>query len=400
MSSPRALFDAPQDAASAYVLCQSSQAMSDAAAANGARIRPVAHWVVAPDTGLATSPIPEHTMIQASTRIATSRQCWKARVIAACWLASGLLVANLAVSATPAAKALPLQAYSMIHRFAHGEGWGPSSNLVQDKHGNLFGANRSSSQGFWFAPYQRGCGLIYRIAPDGTESTAHDFSDQKATRGCYVGGELLLEQGAMYGAAGGGKYGFGVVWRLSFNGHYQVLHHFVQDEAEGTSGVIRGPDGALYGTSAHGGKNHGPNGETYGTVFRLDAEGGLTVVYNFHQADPLGARPSRGLTLGADGLLYGTADDGAGSGTVFRVEASGQLSLVVRSINTMTYQATPRSNLFQRKTTGVALNSAMPLRMRCLSSSTDLTRMCRRNVRAILEKAHSIRLSQEPCLGV
>jgi hypothetical protein len=46
------------------------------------------------------------------------------------------------------------------------------------------------------------------------------------------------------------------------------------------------------------------------------------------------------------------------------------------------------------------LNSAIPLRMRSLSSSTDLTRMWRRKVRAILEKAHSVRLSQEPCLGV
>lgn len=74
--------------------------------------------------------------------------------------------------------------------------------------------------------------------------------------------------------------------------------------------------------------------------------------------------------------------------------------LVDRSINTVTFQLTPRSNLFQRNTTGAALNSAMPLRMRSLSSSVDLTRMCRRNVRAILEKAHSIRLSQEACLGV
>ena len=66
----------------------------------------------------------------------------------------------------------------------------------------------------------------------------------------------------------------------------------------------------------------------------------------------------------------------------------------------ITYQTKPRSNLFQRKTTGEALNSSMPFRMRAFSSSIDLTRMWRRKVRAILEKAHSIRLSQEPCLGV
>ena len=44
------------------------------------------------------------------------------------------------------------------------------------------------------------------------------------------------------------------------------------------------------------------------------------------------------------------------------------LRLVVRSIIVDTYQATPRSNLFQRNTTGEALNSSMPRRMRVLSS--------------------------------
>ena len=90
-------------------------------------------------------------------------------------------------------------------------------------------------------------------------------------------------------------------------------------------------------------------------------------------------------------------------GTMFRGEgilAVTKALLVVRSIKTNTYQVTPRSNLFQRNTTGAALISAMPLRMRCFRSSLDVTRMCRRNVRVILEKAHSIKLSQEPCLGV
>jgi len=74
--------------------------------------------------------------------------------------------------------------------------------------------------------------------------------------------------------------------------------------------------------------------------------------------------------------------------------------LVVRPIKNGAYQATPRSNLFQRNTTGDALISAMPFRMRCFRSSLDATRMCRKKVRAILEKAHSIKLSQEPCFGV
>ena len=70
--------------------------------------------------------------------------------------------------------------------------------------------------------------------------------------------------------------------------------------------------------------------------------------------------------------------------------------------------ARPKSGLIERQLLGdfeVATDggiwvAAGALRMRSLSSSTDLTRMWRRKVRAILEKAHSVRLSQEPCLGV
>jgi len=74
--------------------------------------------------------------------------------------------------------------------------------------------------------------------------------------------------------------------------------------------------------------------------------------------------------------------------------------LVVRSVKMITNYATSRSNFFQRKTTGVSFISAIPLRMRSLSSAIDETRIWRRKVRAISENAHSIRLSQDPCLGV
>lgn len=245
-------------------------------------------------------------------------------------LTCGLSLATFghAVAADQAAERNPLHRYAVIHRFALSEGWTPTSGLVQDRHGNLYGINSSSSQGTWHSMEQRGCGLIFRIAPDGAESTLYDFTDQKAVRGCGIGNNLLLDSDALYGTSAGGKYGWGTIWRLSLQGKYQVLHHFIQDEAEGGGALVRGADGALYGTSANGGKNRGPNGETYGTVFRLGQDGQLTVLYNFHQADPMGVHPHHGLTLGADGLLYGTADDGLGSGTVFRVEADGHLTLI------------------------------------------------------------------------
>ena len=50
--------------------------------------------------------------------------------------------------------------------------------------------------------------------------------------------------------------------------------------------------------------------------------------------------------------------------------------------------------------TGYRLTSLMPSMMRSFSSCFDLTRMWRKTERANLEKKPSMRLSQEPCLGV
>src|SRR3982074_3531846 len=50
--------------------------------------------------------------------------------------------------------------------------------------------------------------------------------------------------------------------------------------------------------------------------------------------------------------------------------------------------------------TGYRLTSSIPAMMRSLSSCFDATRMWRRTERANLEKKPSMRLSQEPCLGV
>ena len=50
--------------------------------------------------------------------------------------------------------------------------------------------------------------------------------------------------------------------------------------------------------------------------------------------------------------------------------------------------------------TGCRLTSSMAAMMRSLSSCLEVTRMWRKTERASLEKKPSIKLSQEPCLGV
>ena len=63
------------------------------------------------------------------------------------------------------------------------------------------------------------------------------------------------------------------------------------------TGLTLGRDGYFYGTGSSGGAG-------YGTVYRADAAGNVTVLHAFNNAD--GGHPNAAVTLGTDGFLYGT----------------------------------------------------------------------------------------------
>ena len=90
-----------------------------------------------------------------------------------------------------------------------------------------------------------------------------------------------------------------------------------------TESLVQGKDGALYGTTFHGG------GKNYGTVFKVTTAGGLTTLHAFSgEAGDEGTNPYVGLVLGANGYFYGATAYTAGSsfGTVFKMTPSGVLS--------------------------------------------------------------------------
>jgi len=100
-----------------------------------------------------------------------------------------------------------------------------------------------------------------------------------------------------------------------------VLHNFTGggDGSYPEAGLTMDRQGNLYGTTAEGGA-HG-----YGVVFRLSHAGSgwvLTPLYSFDGSD--GGYPISGVVFGPDGALYGTtpAIQGAGLGTVYRLRPS------------------------------------------------------------------------------
>jgi len=104
---------------------------------------------------------------------------------------------------------------------------------------------------------------------------------------------------------------------------FNTLYRFQgSPDGEAPQGLVAGPNGALYGTTAYGGDSG------YGTVFQLEppaAPGGAwteTVLYRFTNQNSDGANPFASLAVGAHGALYGMTEGGGsnGSGTVFELQ--------------------------------------------------------------------------------
>ena len=103
----------------------------------------------------------------------------------------------------------------------------------------------------------------------------------------------------------------------------KVLHTF-RGSADGSgpqAQLIRGNDGALYGTTADGGGGADCNNGNGGccTVFKLAPQGTETMLYAFSGGSD-GAYPVSNLVMDGSGNVYGTTEQGGvGAGTVFKL---------------------------------------------------------------------------------
>jgi uncharacterized repeat protein (TIGR03803 family) len=135
----------------------------------------------------------------------------------------------------------------------------------------------------------------------------------------------LIRDGAgnLYGTTvSGGAYQFGAIFKVSPTGKETVVHNFTgeSDGAYPWGGVIRDSSGNLYGTTNIGGSTTSNCGGGCGVVYKLDTLGNLTVLHDFTDGSD-GAYPYAGLVRDTPGNLYGTASFGGsgGQGTVFEV---------------------------------------------------------------------------------
>lgn len=202
----------------------------------------------------------------------------------------------------------------VLFSFQHDTPLGSSAKdpLVLGDDGALYGASLSNVVGK---------GSIFRITPTGAVELVHSMTTQE---GCYPSGLSLGRDGWLYGAAMlCGRYGLGTLFRVHPDGRLQTLHHFSGPDGSGARDrPTQGPDGAWYGTTI--GYLEGSAGTLY--RFRPEAHNGVETLHLFNLRPEDGVDPVGPVLPMVDGAVYGTTQHGGnakgpqglGPGMVYR----------------------------------------------------------------------------------
>ena len=158
----------------------------------------------------------------------------------------------------------------ILHTFDHNgqDGSAPSSNLIFDGAGNLYGATSLGGS------HPCNCGTVFELTPKAggfwSEKILHSFHNTDGWS--PTGGVIFDAVGNLYGGTyqgGPNAYGYGTVFELSPTGTgvwtEKVLHAFGTgtDGQNPYGGLVFGSGGNLYGTTIYGGADYG------GMVFEL-----------------------------------------------------------------------------------------------------------------------------------
>jgi uncharacterized repeat protein (TIGR03803 family) len=213
------------------------------------------------------------------------------------------------------------------------DGSNPSAGLVFDQKGNLYGTATSGGT--------HGEGVVFKVTPERKYTVLYNFCSRDNCPDGYgpTSGLVIDQKGNLYGTAGGGAYGAGVVFKLTPEGKETVYSFCAQgnpciDGEFPYGGLVFDQEGNLYGTTLGGGSSDTEcdNNEGCGVVFKLTPQGEETVLYSFcAQTDCTdGAEPYAGLTFDPEGNLYGTTYYGGakGDGVVFKLAPTGEQSVL------------------------------------------------------------------------
>jgi uncharacterized repeat protein (TIGR03803 family) len=175
-----------------------------------------------------------------------------------------------------------------------------------------------------------------------TSSTKVIYSFAGDEDGEYPSTELVRDgAGNLYGTTvQGGDFGSGTVFQLAPDGTHTILYSFTSgpDGAQPYGGVTLDAQGNLYGTAVTGGSGACEGG--CGVAYTLTNVGGTysqTVLHSFTGGND-GSGPGAGLTIDDRGNLYGMTPTGGayGIGTIYQLHPNQQGGYRFRVIHTFT----------------------------------------------------------------
>jgi uncharacterized repeat protein (TIGR03803 family) len=203
---------------------------------------------------------------------------------------------------------------ALVHSFSFSDGSGPNGSLAIDHLGNLYGTTT-----FGGASDR---GTVFKIDPSGNESVLYSFSGG-ADGSEPEQGVILDSAGNLYGTTADGGInclgsGCSVIFKVSPDGSESTFFSFSgypTDGVDANGPLLIDPAGNLYGTTFGGGTRPGSDG----TIFKIDPTGKETILYQFSKAN--GMLPLWGLIGDGAGHMYGTTTQGGANrmGTVFRL---------------------------------------------------------------------------------
>ena len=225
-------------------------------------------------------------------------------------------------------KVAPDGTTTVLHHFKGSDGARPFAGLIFDRRGNRFGTTSRGGA--------NGDGTIFEITRRGKEKVLYSFTG--GSDGVSPIGTLLRDSaGNLYGTATNGGtdcdgtgQGCGIVFKLAPDGNETVLYRFEGGNhgAHPAAGLVMDKSGALYGTTNNGGVDCDSSGDTCGTAFKVDAAGNETGLHTFTGGSD-GAYPKSRLLIDSNGNLFGTTAAGGagggecGCGVVFELTSKG-----------------------------------------------------------------------------
>jgi hypothetical protein len=209
--------------------------------------------------------------------------------------------------------------------------------LLAGPNGVYYGATQFAGDRTCYAG--DGCGSIYELLPPAETGAAwsvdelHIFHQIDGAFPYQYSRLVPGPDGVLYGTAFGGgdldcnSLGCGVVFSMTppippaTSWTFQDLYKF-KNRGDGNvplGGVTLGPDGILYGTTEYGSVDGCTDGFGCGTVFSLappssgTGQWAKTILHSFTGGTD-GANPQSALLIGTGGVLYGVTPTGGGPG--------------------------------------------------------------------------------------